>query len=190
MPGESGSGKTTIARMILGLVEPTSGTILYQGRDITKLSQREKKSWYFRQVQPIFQNPFATFSPLKKIETYLFETALNYHIVDKIRLHSYVNEVLNSVGLSLAEIGGRYPNELSGGQAQRVSIARALITSPKIILADEPTGNLDTANTENVMNLLIDNCKIHDASLLMVTHDENLLHRFDEVLTLESGKIL
>ena len=81
-------------------------------------------------------------------------------------------------------------NLLSGGESQRVAIARALITEPKIILADEPTGNLDTSNTVNVMKLLLDNCKINNTSLLMVTHDESLLSRFDKVLNLESGKII
>ena len=81
-------------------------------------------------------------------------------------------------------------NLLSGGESQRVAIARALITEPKIILADEPTGNLDTSNTVNVMKLLLDNCKINNTSLLMVTHDESLLSRFDKVLSLESGKII
>ena len=81
-------------------------------------------------------------------------------------------------------------NLLSGGESQRVAIARALITEPKIILADEPTGNLDTDNTVNVMKLLLDNCKTNNTSLLMVTHDESLLSRFDKVLNLESGKIV
>jgi ABC-type lipoprotein export system ATPase subunit len=81
-------------------------------------------------------------------------------------------------------------NLLSGGESQRVAIARALIAEPKIILADEPTGNLDASNTANVMKLLLDNCKINNTSLLMVTHDESLLSRFDKVLNLESGKIL
>ena len=81
-------------------------------------------------------------------------------------------------------------NLLSGGESQRVAIARAIVTEPKIILADEPTGNLDTSNTVNVMKLLLDNCKINNTSLLMVTHDESLLSRFDKVLNLESGKII
>ena len=81
LAGESGSGKTTVARMILGLTEPTSGRLRYRGKDITQLSRREKKSWYFKEVQPIFQNLFATFSPLKRIETYLFETAMNLSLI-------------------------------------------------------------------------------------------------------------
>ncbi|MAP92645.1 peptide ABC transporter ATP-binding protein [Candidatus Poribacteria bacterium] len=191
LAGESGSGKTTIARMILGLVEPTSGTILYQGRDITKLSQREKKSWYFRQVQPIFQNPFATFSPLKKIETYLFETALNYHIVDKIRLHSYVNEVLNSVGLSLAEIGGRYPNELSGGQAQRVSIARALITNPTLLVADEPVSMVDASLRMSIVNLFRELRDKKGVTILYITHDlATAYYAADRIAVMLAGWII
>jgi len=171
LAGESGSGKTTVARMILGLTEPTSGRLRYRGKDITQLSRREKKSWYFREVQPIFQNPFATFSPLKRIETYLFETAVNYQIVDKCQLQPYVDQVLSSVGLSLAEISGRYPNELSGGQAQRVSVARALITNPTLLIADEPVSMVDASLRMSIVNLFRELRDQKGVSVLYITHD-------------------
>ena len=171
LAGESGSGKTTVARLILGLTEPTSGRLRYRGKDITQLSRREKKSWYFKEVQPIFQNPFATFSPLKRIETYLFETAVNYQIVDKSQLQPYVDQVLNSVGLSLAEISGRYPNELSGGQAQRVSVARALITNPTLLIADEPVSMVDASLRMSIVNLFRELRDQKGVSVLYITHD-------------------
>ncbi len=191
LAGESGSGKTTIARMILGLEKPTSGTIRYQGRDITQLSQHEKKSWYFRQVQPIFQNPFATFSPLKKIETYLFETALNYQIVEKNKLHSHVDDVLNSVGLSLSEISGRYPNELSGGQAQRVSIARALITNPTLLIADEPVSMVDASLRMSIINLFRELRDKKGVTILYITHDlATAYYAADRIAVMLAGWII
>ena len=104
--GESGSGKTTLARMILGLTQPTSGIIRYKSKNLTQLTRQEKRWWFLKEVQPIFQNPFATFSPLKRIETYLFETASNYNVVEKENVNQYVDDILGLVGLSLAEISG------------------------------------------------------------------------------------
>src|SRR5262245_23845953 len=121
--GESGSGKTTLARMILGMEQPTSGVLRYKDRNVAELTGYEKRSWFFREVQPVFQDPFATFSPLKRVDHYLYETVYNYRITDRAGADEWINDVLNQVGLSLAEIRGRYPNELSGGQAQRVSVA-------------------------------------------------------------------
>jgi peptide/nickel transport system ATP-binding protein len=92
LAGESGSGKTTLARMILGLEEPTGGRVCFKGRDVAKLSKRERRSWFMKEVQPIFQDPFATFSPLKRIETYLYETAFNYGIVKRARVSEYVDQ--------------------------------------------------------------------------------------------------
>ncbi len=169
--GESGSGKTTLTRMILGLERPTSGILRYKGRDVARLTRREKRAWFYREVQPVFQDPFATFSPLKRIDQYLYETVYNYQITDKAGADAYINEVLSEVGLSLKEVKGRYPNELSGGQAQRVSIARALITRPSLIVADEPVSMLDASLRMSIVNMfrsLKDNQRV---SILYITHD-------------------
>jgi peptide/nickel transport system ATP-binding protein len=171
LAGESGSGKTTLARMLLGLVDPTSGRMIYKGRDVTQISKREKRNWFLKQVQPIFQDPFATFSPLKRIDSYLYETALNYKMTDKAGLDAYVDQTLESVGLSLAEVKGRYPNELSGGQAQRVSIARSLITNPSLLVADEPVSMLDASLRMSIVNLFIKLKEEKQVSVLYITHD-------------------
>ena len=113
--GESGSGKTTLAKMVLGMESPSHGILRYKDRVINDISRRELRTWFYREVQPVFQDPFAAFSPLKKIDSYLFETAANYKMADKKEAPRYINEVLSEVGLTLAEIAGRYPNELSGG---------------------------------------------------------------------------
>jgi peptide/nickel transport system ATP-binding protein len=169
--GESGSGKTTLARMILGMETVTSGVLRYKGRDVTTLSRAEKRAWFFSQVQPVFQDPFATFSPLKRIDHYLYETVFNYHMSDKVGADAYVDKVLNQVGLTLTEIKGRYPNELSGGQAQRVSVARALITHPSLIIADEPVSMLDASLRMSIVNMFRTLKDEQQVSILYITHD-------------------
>jgi peptide/nickel transport system ATP-binding protein len=169
--GESGSGKTTLARMILGLEEPTSGSVCFRSRDVTGLSRKERRSWFMKEVQPVFQDPFATFSPLKRIETYLYETAFNYDIVERAQANEYIDEVLRSVGLSLREVRGRYPNELSGGQVQRISVARALITNPSLLVADEPVSMLDASLRMSIVNLLMELKQRKDVSVIYITHD-------------------
>lgn len=169
--GESGSGKTTLARMILGMEQPTAGVLSYKGRNVAELSRHEKRSWFFKEVQPVFQDPFATFSPLKRLDHYLYETVRNYKVIDKTGVDSYINDVLNQVGLSLVEIKGRYPNELSGGQAQRVSIARALITRPSLIVADEPVSMVDASLRMSIVNMFRKLKEDQRVSIVYITHD-------------------
>lgn len=167
--GESGSGKTTLARMILGLVEPSSGRLIFKGRDVSHIRGGAERTWFRRQVQPVFQDPFATFNPLRRIESYLYETAGNYGVAPRRQLDQPVDQALGAVGLSLREIKGRYPNELSGGQLQRVSIARALITGPSLLVADEPVSMLDASLRMSVVNLFRD-LKARQ-SVIYITHD-------------------
>lgn len=169
--GESGSGKTTLARTILGMSHPTSGVLRYKNRDVAALSSHEKRYWFHKEVQPVFQDPFATFSPLKRIDHYLYETVYNYKITDRAGADAYINDVLNQVGLSLGEVKGRYPNELSGGQAQRVSIARALITRPSLIVADEPVSMLDASLRMSIVNMFRKLKEDHQVNILYITHD-------------------
>lgn len=169
--GESGSGKTTLARMVLGLEEPTSGNIYFKDRDVTNLSSKERRSWFMKEVQPVFQDPFATFSPLKRIESYLYETALNYGIAKRADVDQYIDETLGSVGLSLREVKGRYPSELSGGQVQRISVARALITKPPLLVADEPVSMLDASLRMSIVNLFMELKQRQAVSVIYITHD-------------------
>jgi peptide/nickel transport system ATP-binding protein len=169
--GESGSGKTTLARMILGLVEPSAGHLFFKNRDVTRLSAAERRSWFMREVQPIFQDPFAAFSPLKKVETYLYETAFNYGIAQRANADEHVDRALTTVGLSLREIKGRYPNELSGGQVQRTAIARALITNPSLLVADEPVSMLDASLRMSIINSLRALKEQQNVSIIYITHD-------------------
>jgi len=169
--GESGSGKTTLARMVLGMEQPTSGVLQYKGRNIAQLSLREKRAWFFKEVQPVFQDPFAAFSPLKRIDHYLYETVHNYKMAKRADADAYINETLTQVGLTLAEIRGRYPNELSGGQAQRVAVARALLTRPSLIVADEPVSMLDASLRMSIVNMFRELIERQHVSILYITHD-------------------
>jgi peptide/nickel transport system ATP-binding protein len=167
--GESGSGKTTLARMILGLVEPSAGRLLFKGRDVSRLGGRERRTWFRRQVQPVFQDPFATFNPLRRIESYLYETVGNYAVAPRKEADEPIERALGAVGLSLREVKGRYPTELSGGQLQRISIARALITDPSLLIADEPVSMLDASLRMSVVNLFRE-LKARQ-SVVYITHD-------------------
>jgi peptide/nickel transport system ATP-binding protein len=169
--GESGSGKTTLSRMILGMEESSTGTLRYKGRIVDDLTSREKRSWFYKEVQPVFQDPFAAFSPLKPIDHYLYETVKNYKMTDSKRPDTYIDDVLHEVGLTLAEIKGRYPNELSGGQAQRVAIARALITQPSLIVADEPVSMLDASLRMSIVNMFRELKEKQQVSVVYITHD-------------------
>jgi len=143
LAGESGCGKTTTARMILGFEFPTSGELYYEDQDVVGL--KDKKAW-FRKVQAVFQNPFETFNPLRKVECYFYETIQNFHLEkDGIKTQKLFEEKLQAVGLSLPDIAGKYPGELSGGQLQRASIARSLLTNPSLLIADEPVSMVDAS---------------------------------------------
>ncbi len=170
--GESGSGKTTLAKMVLRMEVATDGILRYKDRVINDLSKKEMKNWFYKEVQPVFQDPFAAFSPLKQIDRYLYETVYNYKMTaDKKEAPRYINEVLSEVGLTLAEIAGRYPNELSGGQAQRVAVARALITKPSLIVADEPVSMLDASLRMSVVNMFRKLKEDNKVSIIYITHD-------------------
>lgn len=169
LAGESGSGKTTLARMILGMINPSAGRLTFQGRDVTRLSRTERHNWFRREVQPIFQDPYAAFNPLRRIETYLYETAINYRVAKPGYADDAVDNALSAVGLSLKEVKGRYPNELSGGQLQRISIARALITGPSLLVADEPVSMLDASLRMSIVNLF--RSLKERQSLIYITHD-------------------
>jgi peptide/nickel transport system ATP-binding protein len=170
--GESGSGKTTLSRMILRLLLPDSGTVSLDGMDVTAIHGRSRVIEYMRKVQPIFQNPFETFNPLNRVDEFLIATAKNfYRKEDKARWKARAEKALNAVGLSLSEVGGRFSHELSGGQLQRASIARAIIPNPKILVADEPVSMVDASLRMSVVNLFQDLKREFGTSIIYITHD-------------------
>jgi peptide/nickel transport system ATP-binding protein len=171
--GESGSGKTTLARMILRLVEPTTGTIAVDTMATTGHGATKQNPAAFRRlVQPIFQNPFEAFSLRRKVEAYLFDTALRLGVVrTKSEARQVVADALTSVGLDLNYVTGKYPSHFSGGELQRMSIARALICRPKLIVADEPVAMIDASLKMNIVNLFLKLKDEYNINFVYITHD-------------------
>ncbi|MCS7220320.1 MAG: ABC transporter ATP-binding protein [Anaerolineae bacterium] len=170
--GESGSGKTTLARILLRLVEPTRGEVFLEGKSLFKARDKIDDHQFKRLVQPIFQNPFETFSMRKPVDTYLYETAINLGIVGNRReAREVIADALSSVGLDLNAVSGKYPNQFSGGELQRISVARALIPKPRLIIADEPVSMIDASLRMNIVNLFLSLKSSHNISFLYITHD-------------------
>jgi peptide/nickel transport system ATP-binding protein len=172
LAGESGSGKTTLSRLLLRDLFPTRGKVLYEGRDLAKIRNRREFKEFMKKVQPVFQNPFETFSPLRRVDAYLFDTAVNFGMAHNRREAArIVDDALHHVGLSLEEVSRRFPHELSGGQIQRVSVARALISQPKLILADEPVSMVDASLRMEIVNLFQKLRDEQKVSVIYITHD-------------------
>ncbi len=168
LAGESGCGKTTTAKVILGFEDETSGTVIHKGQVKTK----SEKVWITKGVQAIFQDPFSTFNPLRTVDSYFFDTVQNYKLAEnQNEAIDLIDQTLKAVGLTYHEFAGKYPNEFSGGQLQRISIARALLTSPKLLIADEPVSMVDASLRMSIVNLFK---KLRDemgVSVLYITHD-------------------
>lgn len=168
LAGESGCGKTTTARIVLGFEEATSGSIIHNG----KKEAKNRRVWFTEGIQAIFQDPFSTFNPLRTVDRYFFETVHNYKLAQgKQQAAELIDRKLKAVGLSYEEFAGKYPNEFSGGQLQRVSIARALLTDPSLLIADEPVSMVDASLRMSIVNLFK---KLRDelgVSVLYITHD-------------------
>lgn len=168
LAGESGCGKTTMAKVILGFEEATSGAMFHNGRP----QIRKEKAWITEGVQAIFQDPFSTFNPLRTVDSYFHETVQNFRLArTKREAIDRIDKALHLVGLTYEEFAGKYPNEFSGGQLQRISIARALITDPKLIIADEPVSMVDASLRMSIVNLFKQLRDELGVSILYITHD-------------------
>ncbi|MDR1105973.1 MAG: ABC transporter ATP-binding protein [Treponema sp.] len=170
--GESGSGKTTLSRMILRDLEPSEGDVIFEGRSVASIKRRREFGAFMKKVQPVFQNPFETFNPLRRVEEYLVDTAVNFGAAaDRKSALPVVDRALCLVGLSLEELSRRYPHELSGGQIQRISVARSLIPNPSLILADEPVSMVDASLRMTIVNLFKKLRDEEGVSVIYITHD-------------------
>jgi oligopeptide/dipeptide ABC transporter ATP-binding protein len=187
--GESGSGKSTLGRVLLRLLDPTAGTITFDGRDITKVTERQMRG-VRRGVQVVFQDPFSSFDPLATIADSLAEPMRNYLDLDKGARQDRVAELLHTVRLD-PQHRNRYPREFSGGQLQRVAIARALALSPKLLVLDEPVSSLDVSIQADVINLLDDLQRDLGLAYLFIAHDLALVrHVSDEIAVMYLGQIV
>ncbi|WEX10943.1 ABC transporter ATP-binding protein [Chelativorans sp. AA-79] len=190
--GESGSGKTTLARMILNLIAPTSGAIRFHGTDLATIRGSRARMDFMRHVQPIFQNPFEAFNPLKQVDHYLFMTARRFTgAATTAEVEACTDAALKKVGLSLAEVKGRFPHELSGGQLQRTAIARALIPGPSLLVADEPVSMVDASLRMSIVNLfktLRDDLRV---SIIYITHDlATAYYISDRIIIMQKGVVV
>lgn len=190
--GESGSGKTTLARMVARLIPPSDGEIILDGKSTTgRLSASEMRE-FRRKVQPIFQNPFESFSSRKTVDTYLFETARNIlGAKSKKEAHAAVDRALVNVGLSAERVIGRYPNQFSGGELQRVSVARAMIPRPELLVADEPVSMIDASLRMNIVNLFKNLRDEFKVTILYITHDLSTAYYVsDKIAIMYRGKLV
>lgn len=169
--GESGSGKTTLAKVLLRLIEPSSGSAIVYDHQVAGKGVRPSKREFLSTVQPIFQNPFEAFSSYRTVDSYLERTAMSVNGLTRVEAAEAMQEALVSVGLKYADVKGKYPNQFSGGELQRVSVARALIPHPKIIIADEPVSMIDASLRMNVINLFLSLKQKFNTSFLYITHD-------------------
>jgi len=187
--GESGSGKSTAGRTILKLLEPTAGSVIFDGRDITKLSRREMVPLR-RNMQMIFQDPYSSLNPRHTVGTIVSQPFIIQKIEPPGGLRKTVQDLMARVGLN-PEHYNRYPNEFSGGQRQRIGVARAIALNPKLIIADEPVSALDVSIQAQVVNLLEDIQNEFGIAYLFIAHDLSVVrHISDRVAVMYLGNIV
>ncbi len=187
--GESGCGKTTIGRMILRLIDPTSGQVFFDGKDITSITKSNLRPMR-RQMQIVFQNPLSSLSPRFKVEQIIAEPLTTHKVLTKDEIHPRVIELLQQVGLGRQHLD-RFPHEMSGGQCQRVAVARALALNPKLIVLDEPTSALDVSVQAQIINLFDELKKSLGLTYLFISHDLNVVqHISNRIGVMYLGKLV
>ncbi|WP_044913372.1 ABC transporter ATP-binding protein [Butyrivibrio sp. WCE2006] len=181
--GTSGSGKSTLLHMLGGLDRPTSGSVSIDGKDIFTLKDEELTIFRRRKIGFVFQS-FNLVPVLSVYENIVLPIELDGNVPDK----EFVDQIIDTLGLT--EKRNAYPNQLSGGQQQRVAIARALSSAPQVILADEPTGNLDSKTSQDVLGLLKVIGEKYSQTIIMITHNDEIAQMADRIIRIEDGLIV
>jgi len=189
--GESGSGKSTTGRTVIRLNNPTGGEVLFDGQDVMKIKGKKPLADFRREVQMVFQDPYASLNPRMKVRDIIAEGIdINGLAKNEKERNDRVDELLRTVGLNPSH-GTRYPHEFSGGQRQRIGIARALAVDPKFIICDEPISALDVSIQAQVVNLLQDLQEEHKLTYLFIAHDLSMVkHISDRIGVMHNGKLL
>jgi ABC-type oligopeptide transport system ATPase subunit len=189
--GQSGSGKSTIARNILGLQKPTSGTITFNGSDIFSMSRAEHDE-YRRNVQPVFQDPYAIFNPIYRVDRVLWKAVKKFRLADTREAgEQLIDRSLRAVRLDPKQVLGRYPHQLSGGQRQRVMLARVHMLKPAFIIADEPVSMLDAQVRRLFLDILLDFQQEYQMTTLFITHDLSTVYYLGgQVMVITKGEIV
>jgi len=189
--GESGSGKTTMAMLLLGFISPTSGQILYKGKDIQTL-RGEERMRFRREVQAVFQDPFAVFNPFYTVDHLLTVPIDRFKLAkSKSEAKDKMVESLTAVGLRPGDVLGRFPHQLSGGQRQRINVARALLLRPKLLVADEPVSMVDASLRANILETLRGLQKNYGVSIIYITHDlTTAYHIANSIIVLYQGSVM
>lgn len=187
--GESGCGKTTLGRMIMRLIEPTSGKVIFDGEDITAIEKSRMKP-IRRDMQIVFQNPLSSLSPRLRVEQVVAEPLITHRALTREEIRPRVIELLEQVGLGKQHLD-RFPHEMSGGQCQRVAVARALALNPKLIVLDEPTSALDVSVQAQIINLFEELKRSLGLTYLFISHDLNVVqHISDRIGVMYLGKLV
>ncbi|HBA53978.1 oligopeptide/dipeptide ABC transporter ATP-binding protein [Syntrophorhabdus aromaticivorans] len=187
--GESGSGKSTLVRCLLLLERPDSGTVRFDGHDLTAMNEKKLRN-VRKEIQIIFQDPYSSLNPRKRIVDTITEPILFHGIAPKNGLKEKAMDIFRSVGLD-EDFLNKYPHEMSGGQRQRVAIGRALATNPTLLVADEPVSSLDVSIQAQIVNLFMDIRERSEISMIFVSHDLNIV-RFisDEIMVMYRGRVV
>jgi oligopeptide/dipeptide ABC transporter ATP-binding protein len=187
--GESGCGKTTLARTILRLIEPTSGKAYFRGKDIFKMSSKELKNFRSK-AQIIFQDPYTSLDPRMTVEQIIGEALVTQKIADKEGKEARIRDIVEKVGLKREDLH-KYPHEFSGGQRQRIAIARALVVQPEFVVLDEPTSALDVSVRAQILNLITSLRQELNLTGFFISHDLGVIsHSCDRVAVMYLGKII
>ena len=190
--GESGSGKTTLAKMLLGLIKPTEGEIYFQGKK-RDISTQKKKQEYWKNIQAIFQDPYCSYNIFHKIDSVLMDCIhmRGGRTLPHAKKVELMAEACSFVNLKFDEMTNKYPFELSGGQMQRLMIARIFLLKPKILLADEPTSMIDACSRATILDMLMQLRNETGMTIIFITHDIGLAYYVsDSVYIMEHGKIV
>lgn len=188
--GESGCGKSTAGRTLIRLYEPTDGQIYFKGQDITKMSERELTKHVRKNIQMIFQDPYASMNPRKTLKSILSEPFITHNLYNRNEREEKIAELLERVGFNPSFIN-RYPHEFSGGQRQRIGIARALALNPDLIIADEAVSALDVSIQAQIINLMQDLQEEFNLTYIFISHDLSVVrHISDRVGVMYLGKMM